>query len=718
MPANPIRSSASRVMPFLAALCLVAPLGAAAATPAMSDNPLLTASPLPYQLPPFAQIKDEHFAPAFEVGMAEELQEVEAIANNPAAPTFDNTIVAMERTGETLERASRAFGILTGALTNDNLKKLEKAMSPRFAAHRDTIRLNPALFARIAALYAARPSLALDPESDRLLERYYKDFVRGGAKLSEADKLKLKVLNAELAKLSTQFNQNVLNEINASLIIVDTRAELAGLSDNAITAAAAEAAKIPGQAGKFALRLTNTTGQPPLASLTNRAVRERVMAASLARGSRGGDYDNRAIIAAVMRLRAERALLLGYPTHAAFQLDEQTAGSVDTVNQLLAQLAPPAVANARREAADMQAIIDADKGGFTLGAADWAYYTEKVRAARYAFDENELRPYYEIRNVLVNGVFYAATRLYGITFKERPDLQGYSPDMYVFEVFNADGSPLALFLGDFYARSNKRGGAWANAYVPQNGLTGTLPVIGNHLNIPKPPAGQPTLMTHDEVNTMFHEFGHALHGMFSQVKYPRFAGTGVPRDFVEFPSQVNEMWADWPEILRNYAKHHQTGAPIPPALLAKVEAASKFNQGFATTELVAANLIDQAWHQLTPGQVPDADGVLAFEAAALRQGGADFAPVPPRYRTTYFSHILGGYSAGYYSYFWSEVLDADTVNWFKSNGGLTRANGDRFRDLLLSRGGSRDAKQMFRDFTGHEPDIKPLLVRRGLDAAK
>ncbi len=719
MPANTIRSTASHlVMPLLTVLCLVAPAGAAEATPPMNNNPLLAESTLPYRLPPFAQIKDEHFAPAFEQGMAEELEEVRAIAGNPAAATFDNTIVALERSGETLNRAQRVFGILTGALTNPNLQKLETAMSPRFAAHRDAIRLNPALFARIAALYDARASLALDPESDRLLERYYKDFVRSGARLSESDKLKLKVLNAELARLSTQFSQNVLKEINASAVIVDTREELAGLSDAAITAAA-EAAKAAGQPGKFAIRLTNTTGQPPLASLQNRAVRERIMAASLARGSRGGDYDNRAIVSSVARLRAERALLLGYPTHADYQLEDQTAGNVATVNKLLAQLAPPAVANARREAADMQAIIDAEKGGFTLGAADWACYTEKVRAARYAFDENELRPYYEIRNVLVNGVFYAATRLYGITFKERTDLKGYSPDMYVFEVFNADGSPLALFLGDFYARPTKRGGAWMNAYVPQNGLTGTLPVIGNHLNIPKPPEGQPTLLTHDEVNTMFHEFGHALHGMFSKVKYPRFSGTGVPRDFVEFPSQVNEMWADWPEILRNYAKHYRTGEPIPPALLAKVEAASKFNQGFATTELVAANLIDQAWHQLTPAQVPDADGVLAFEAAALRNGGADFAPVPPRYRSTYYSHIFaGGYSAGYYSYFWSEVLDADAVEWFKANGGLTRANGDRFRDLLLSRGGSRDAKQMFRELTGHEPDIKPLLERRGLDAAR
>ncbi len=700
---------------LLATLCLTAPL----ALRAQSDaNPLLTKSPLPYQLPPFEQIKDEHFAPAFELGMAEELKEVEAIANNPAQPTFDNTIVALERTGELLGRASRAFGILTASLTNPNLQKLETALSPKFAAHRDAIRLNAPLFARIAALYDARATLGLDAESARLLDRYYKDFVRSGAKLSEADKTRLRALNAELAKLSTQFSQNVLKEINASAVIVDTRAELAGLSDAAITAAA-EAAKKAGHEGKFAIRLTNTTGQPPLDSLQNRAVRERVMAASLARGSRGGEFDNRAIVSDLARLRAERAVLLGYPTHAALQLEEQTAGSVGTVNKLLAQLAPAAVANARKEAADMQAIIDAEKGGFPLAAGDWDFYAEKVRRERYAFDETQLRPYYEIRRVLVDGVFYAATQLYGITFKERPDLKGYSPDMYVFEVFNADGSPLALFLGDFYARANKRGGAWANAYVPQDGLTGTLPVIGNHLNIPKPPEGEPTLMTHDEVNTMFHEFGHALHGMFSKVKYPRFAGTSVPRDFVEYPSQVNEMWATWPSIFSHYAKHYQTGAPMPAELLAKVEAADKFNQGFKTTEQLAATILDQAWHQLTADQVPAADGVLDFEAATLKKAGVDFPPVPPRYRTTYFSHIFaGGYSAGYYSYLWSEVLDAHSVDWFKQHGGLTRANGDHFRNTLLSRGGSDDAMNLFRNFTGSDPDIKPLLARRGLDGAK
>ena len=680
-----------------------------------SPNPLLTPSTLPYHLPPFEQIKDEHFAPAFEQGMAGELKEVDAIATNPAAPTFENTIVALERTGETLGRATRAFGILTGAMTNPNLQKLQTMLAPKGAAHRDAIRLNSALFARISAVHEARNSLGLDSESARLLDRYYKDFVRGGAKLAEADKTKLKALNAELAKLSTQFSQNVLKEINAAAVIVDTREELAGLSEAAITAAAA-AAKTAGHEGKFAIRLTNTTGQPPLDSLQRRAVRERVMAASLARGSHGGEFDNRAIVSQLARLRAERALLLGYATHAALQLEEQTAGNVATVNKLLAQLAPPAVANARKEAADMQAIIEAEKGGFSLGAGDWDFYAEKVRHARYAFDETQLRPYYEIRRVLVDGVFYAATKLYGITFKERRDLKGYSPDMYVFEVFNEDGSPLALFLGDFYARSTKQGGAWANAYVPQSGLTGDLPVIGNHLNIPKPPEGEPTLMTHDEVNTMFHEFGHALHGMFSNVKYPRFAGTSVPRDFVEYPSQVNEMWATWPSVFVNYAKHYQTGAPMPAELLAKVEAADKFNQGFKTTEQLAATILDQAWHQLTAAEVPATDGVLGFEAAVLEKAGMNFAPVPPRYRTTYFSHIFaGGYSAGYYSYLWSEVLDAQSVEWLKQNGGLTRSNGDHFRNTLLARGGSQDALEMFRNFTGSEPNIKPLLVRRGLE---
>ena len=688
------------------------------ALPAMSaSNPLLTPSTLPYHLQPFEQIKDEHFGPAFELGMSENLKEVANIADNPAVPTLDNTIIALERSGELLDRTSMAFAILTGSLTNPVLDQLDSDLSPRLAAHSDKILLNHALFERVKNLYDRRQSLGLDAESARLLERYYKDFVRAGALLSEADKTVLKAMNTELASLSTQFKQNLQKETNNDAVLVDKREELAGLSDSAITAAG-NAAKAAGHEGKFLIRLTNTTGQPPLASLTNRALREKIMAASLARGSHGGETDNRTVITRMAKVRAERAALLGYANHAAFQLDEQTARNVDNVNRMLAQLAPPAVANARREAADMQALVDAAGGGYQIAACDWELNAEKVRLARYAFDENELKPYYELKHVLEDGVFYAATRLYGLTFKPRPDLKGYSPDMVVYEVFNEDGSPLALFLGDYYARPNKRGGAWMNAYVPQNGLTGDKPVVANHLNIPKPPDGQPTLLTHDEVKTMFHEFGHALHGMFSTVKYPRFSGTTVPRDFVEYPSQVNEMWATWPEVLKHFAKHYQTGEPIPQAMLDKVAAAAKFNQGFKTTELVAANIIDQAWHQLKPSEVPGPDGVVAFEAAALKKHGLDFAPVPPRYRSTYFSHIFaGGYSAGYYSYFWSEVLDAHTVDWIKAHGGLTRANGDRFRALLLSRGGSREALDLFHDFTGSDPDIRPLLTRRGLDAA-
>jgi peptidyl-dipeptidase Dcp len=711
----------SALFPVLAlgAVLLASRVIAAETAPAVtSDNPLLTESPLPYHLPPFQQIRNEHFAPAFALGMEQNLKEIDAIAKNPAVPTFDNTIVALERSGVLLDRVETAFGILTGANTNPELDKLEAEITPKLAAHNDKILLNAELFARIRTLYDKRDQLGLDAESLRLLERYRRNFVRAGALLSEADQGTLRAMNTELASLSTQFKQNVTKEINASAVLVDTRAELAGLSDATIAAAAA-AAKAAGHEGKFLLRLTNTTGQPQFSALESHALREKIMAASQARGSRGGEFDNRAVAARTAKVRAERAQLLGYANHAAFQVEVQTAQSVDTINRMLTELAAPAVANARREAADLQAMIDADKGGYTLGAGDWDYNTEKVRQAKYAFNQDELKPYYEATRVLEDGVFYAATRLYGITFKRRPDLHGYVPTMPVYEVFNADGTPLALLLSDLYARPNKRGGAWMNAYVPQNGLTGDKPVIAIHQNVTEPAPGEPTLMTHDEVNTLFHEFGHALHGMFSNVKYPTFAGTSVPRDFVEFPSQVNEMWATWPEILKNYARHYKTGEPIPQALLDKVEAAEKFNQGFDTTELVAANVIDQAWHQLKPGEVPDAAAVADFEAATLRKYGLDFAPVPPRYRTTYYSHIFaGGYSAGYYSYFWSEVLDADTVEWFKAHGGLTRANGDRFREKLLSRGGSREALDLFRDFTGGEPNIRPLLVRRGLDTAK
>jgi peptidyl-dipeptidase Dcp len=684
----------------------------AAPAAALAGNPLATASTLPFHYPAFDKIKDEHFLPAYAEGMRQQLKEIDVIANNKKPATFDNTIVAMEKSGALLTRVQTTFGNLQGANTNDKLDAIDSEMSPKLAAHGDAIYLNPKLYARVKALYDKRDSLKLDAESKHLLERYHTDFVRAGAKLSAADKEKLKAINGVIATLQTTFTQNVLKETNASALVVDTREELAGMSDAEIDAAAA-AAKAKGKDGKFLVALVNTSGQPPLAVLKNRAVRSRLMAVSLARGANGGEFDNRQVVLKIAKARAEKAALLGYENYAAYSLEDQTAHDTAAVNKLLGELAKPAVNNARKEAADLQAVVDADKGGFKIEAGDWAYYTDKVRAQRFAFDENQLKPYFELDNVLINGVFYAATKLYGITFKERKDLPVYNPDVRVFDVFDADGKQLAIFLADMYARSNKQGGAWMNEYISQSTLLGTKSVVANHLNIPKPPAGEPTLLTYDEVKTAFHEFGHALHGMFSNVKYPRFSGTSVPRDFVEYPSQVNEMWAVWPEVLANYAKHYKTGAPMPKELLDKVIASKKFNQGFMTTEYLAASLLDQRWHQLTPAQIPT--DVLAFEAQSLKDMGVDFAPVPPRYRTTYFSHSFsGGYSAGYYAYLWSEKLDADTVEWFKEKGGLKRENGDWFRAKLLSRGGTDDAMNLFHNFRGRDPVIEPLLERRGL----
>src|SRR5216117_923970 len=681
----------------------------------VEGNPLLTESSLPYHVPPFDRIKDEHFAPAMEKGMREELKEVEVVANSSEKPTFENTIVALERTGRLLDRAERTFDNLNACNTNPTLQKIETEMAPKLAAHRDAIHLNSKLFARVQELYSNRDKLGLDPESAYLLERYYKDFVRAGAKLSDADKEKLKKINAELATLQTDFEQNVLKEKNASSVVVDRKEDLTGLSDNQIAGVTA-AAKAEHKEGKFVIQLQNTTDQPLLGSLQNRPLRERIMQASLSRNSKGGEFDTRNIVLRTAQLRAEKAKLLGYDDWAAYQLEDQTAHDVPTVNKLLGDLATPAVANAKREAAEQQKIVDQEKGEFQIAAHDWDFYSdsEKVRKAKYAFDESEVRPYYELNHVIVDGVFFAANKEYGLTFKERHDLPVYQPDVRVWEVFDRDGKPLAVFIGDYYARASKRGGAWMNAYVQQSDLFGTKPVVANHLNIPKPPPGEPTLLTQDEVRTAFHEFGHALHGMFSNLKYPRFSGTSVPRDFVEYPSQVNEMWARWPDVLKNYAKHYKTGEPMPQALLDKVEAAEKFNQGFKTTEYLSASLLDQAWHQLDPSRVPT-DGIV-FEKEALHKAGVDFPPVPPRYRSFYFSHAFaGGYSAGYYSYLWSEVLDADSVEWIKQHGGLKRENGDRFRETLLSRGGSADALSLFKDFTGREPYIEPLLKRRGLD---
>ena len=701
----------SHILAFAVAAA-VATFAQAAPMQLPASNPFAKPSTLPFQYPAFDKIKNEDFAPAFEEGMRQQSAEIDAIAASRAAPTFENTIVAMERSGQLLNRVSTVFSSLVGANTNDTLNALDKELAPKLAAHSDKIRLNEKLYKRIKTLYDKRDKLHLDAESAYLLQRYHTDFVRAGAQLSSNDKIKLKAYNAKIAALQTQFSQNVLKEANASALVVDSREELAGMSDKAIDVAAAEAKK-RGLDGKFVIPVVNTTQQAPLSVLTNRATREKLLATSLARGSHGGDFDNRQLVLELAKARAERAKLLGYPNHAAYMLEDQTAKTTGAVNKLLAEFAKPAVNNARKEAADLQKVVDAEGGKFQVAAYDWNYYSDKVRAQRYAFDQNQLRPYFEYSRVLIDGVFFAATKEFGITFKERKDLPVYDPDVRVFDVFDTDGKQLAIFLHDPYARANKRGGAWMNAYVGQNTLLGTHPVIANHLNIPKPSAGEPTLLTYDEVRTMFHEFGHALHGMFSNVKYPRFSGTRVPRDYVEFPSQVNEMWMAWPEVLANYAKHYQTGAAMPKELLDKVQASAKFNEGYRTTEYLAASMLDQSWHQLGPDQIPT--DVLGFEAKALHDAGVDFPLVPPRYRTTYFSHVFsGGYSAGYYGYLWAEKLDADTVNWFKEHGGLTRANGDRFRKMLLSRGGTMDAMEMYRGFSGRDAQVGPLLERRGL----
>lgn len=677
-------------------------------------NPFFTESPLYLNYPQFDVIDNDHFGPAFERGMAEQIAEIEAIATQSAAPSFDNTIIAMELSGQLLDRVSRVFFALSSAHTNDDIRALEQELAPQLSAHQDAILLNRELFARIDGLYQQRQELGLNAESQRLLERYHTDFIRAGAALTPAQQEQMKEINSELAVLETRFSQNVLSEVNDLAIVVPSREQLTGLSESRIEAASGEAQdrQLPGQ---FVLPLLNTSGQPVLANLQNRELRQRIMATSMSRGNRGGEFDNRGVVSQVLRLRAERAQLLGYENHAQYILENQTAQTVPAVNQRLAELTRPAMVNANNEADDLQQMIYDSGEDFELEAWDWAYYTERLRAARFDFDASQLQPFFEVDNVLQRGVFYAAEELYGLRFEERFDLPVYQEDVRVFEVFDSVGTTLGLFLADFYARSSKRGGAWMNSYVSQSDLLNTQPVVANHLNITKPPAGEPTLLTFGEVTTMFHEFGHALHGLFSSVEYPYFSGTSVPRDFVEYPSQVNEMWATWPEVLANYAVHYQTGEPMPQELLDKVLATQTFNQGFSTTEYLAASILDQALHQLAPEQVPPADEIMDFEAEALAAAGIYHDDIPPRYRTTYFSHIMGGYSAGYYSYIWSEVLDADTVEWFKENGGLRLENGSHFRQTLLSRGGAEDAMTLFRNFRGRDAQIAPLLERRGLN---
>ncbi|MDQ1122028.1 M3 family metallopeptidase [Microbacterium trichothecenolyticum] len=675
-------------------------------------NPLLSPPALPYGLPPYGSIRSEHYLPAFHEAFAAHRAEVAAITAQTEEPTFENTLVALERSGALLDRVARTFYTVTSADGTADIQAIEEELAPLMAAHRDAIQLDAALYARIADLHARLDQLDLDAESRYLVERHHREMSLAGAGLDDEQKERLTDLNQRLSVLTTTFEKNLLADTNDLAVVFDDADELDGLGDGELSAAA-QAATTRGLDGRYVVTLTLYTGHPYLASLTNRESRRRLLDASRSRAARGNEHDNRAVLREIVRLRAERAALLGYPSHAAAILADQTAGSPEAVHDLLRRLALPAAANARAEQAALQRIAEAD--GIQVEAHDWAFYTEKVRAAEYDLDRAALRPWFEAERVLRDGVFFAAEQLYGIRITERHDLQGYHPDVRVFEVHNADGSELGLFLLDLYTRDTKRGGAWMNSLVTQSRLRGTAPVVANNLNVNKPAPGTPTLLTLDEVTTLFHEFGHALHGLFATVTYPHFAGTAVHRDFVEFPSQVNEMWILWPEILANYARHIETGEPLPDDVVERLHASEAFNQGFATSEYLAASWIDQAWHGLSVDDASEEIDVAAFEAAALADIGLDNPAVPTRYSSTYFAHVFsGGYSAGYYSYIWSEVLDADTVEWFRENGGLTLANGDRFRQRLLGVGGSGDPLAAYRDFRGRDAEIQPLLERRGL----
>ena len=674
----------------------------------MSTNPFLSKSTLEYELPPFALITEDHYLEAFYEGTKEQLAEIEAIMAN-AVVTFENTIEALERSGAILNRVLYVFYNKSSSDTNDRIDAIEAEIAPKLAAHSDAIRLNPKLFARIKSL--RENAAELNEEQAWLVERYFRDFAHAGAELSESSRERVKQINEELSSLQTQFGKKLLADTNDLAVVIENESDLDGLTQNQIAACKA-AAESRGLTDKWLITAMNFTGHPLLSSLKNRALREKVMQNSLLKGDRNNENDTKEVLLNTVKLRAERAKLFGLKTHAEFVLQEQTAANPANVHSMLRKLAPAAVKNAQREGADIQEIISRDEA-YELASWDWDYYTEKVRAEKYSLDTSAMKPYFELESVLVNGVFFAAEKLYGLTFKERPDLVGYHPEARVFEVFNEDGSTVGLYLGDFYTRDSKRGGAWMNSLVKQNKLLGQKPVVVNNMNISKPPQGEVTLLSYDETTTLFHEFGHAIHGLLSNVTYPRVSGTAVQRDFVEFPSQVNEMWILWPEVLDNYAIHYQTGERLPQEWVEKLHESATFNEGHATTSYLAAAILDLAWHSLE--DTSSVSSVAEFEAQAIRDYGLDYAPVPTRYRSTYFSHIFaGGYSAGYYGYIWSEVLDADTVEWFKENGGLTRKNGDHFRNSLMSRGGSVDSMQMFRNFRGRDAQIEPLLRRRGL----
>ncbi|MCO7221029.1 M3 family metallopeptidase [Klenkia sp. PcliD-1-E] len=686
------------------------PAAEPAPTALSADNPLADVSPLPHRLPPFPDLTLEHCREALLVGMAQQRAEVAAIVGDEEPATFENTVVAMERSGALLRRAQAVFYALSSSNSSDRLREIEREVAPLAAAHSDALRLDPQLFARIDAVHDRVRSgdHGLDPEAVRLVERYHLDFVLSGARLDDAGRERLRELNQQLSRLSTTFGQNLVVATEAAAVLVTDRAQLAGLSDAEVEAAGV-AATDRGREG-YLLTLVLPSGQPAMAKLHDRELRRRLHEASVTRAS-SGEHDNGPVAAEIAHLRAVRARLLGFDTHADLVAADQTARTSAAVDELLSTLVAPAVRNARAEGEVLGELAAAD--GVELAPWDWAYYSEQVRRDRYAVDTTALRPWFELDRVLVDGVFHAARLLYGYTFTPRPDLPGYHPDVRVWEVADAAGEPVGLYLGDFFARDGKRGGAWMSSFVTQSRLMGTTPVVFNVMNVTRAAAGRPTLLTLDEVTTLFHEFGHTLHGLSSAVTYPRFSGTSVPRDFVEFPSQVNEMWALWPEVLDHYARHADSGEPLAREVVAAIEAAALWGEGQATLEYLAATLLDQAWHRIGPDTV--VEDPLAFEAAALQEAGVAYDLVPPRYRTTYFQHVFsGGYAAGYYSYIWSEVLDADTVEWFKANGGLTRANGAAFRDKLLSRGGSVDPIGAFRDVVGHDPDPAPLLARRGL----
>jgi len=689
----------------------------AAATTDMTSNPFYSASTLPFQAPPFDRIKDADYQPAIEEGMRQHMAEIEKIAADPAAPTFENTYVAMEKAGAMLNRVMAAFNAVTGANTNDALQKVQEEEAPRLAAHEDAIYLDSRLFKRVETIYDQRDTLKLDPESARLVEVVYKNFVHAGAKLSDADKAKLKDLNKEESTLSTAFTNKLLAATKDGAPVIADKAKLAGLSEGEL-AAAAQAAKDRKLDGKYVLSLQNTTQQPELQDLSDRDTRQALFEASWNRAEKGGDNDTRKTIERLAQIRAEQAKLLGFPNYAAWKLDDQMAKTPETALKFMQDLVPAVTARANLEAKDIQALIDRQHGGFKLAPWDWNFYAEQVRKAKFDLDESQIKPYFELDNVLQNGVFYAANQLYGLTFKERHDIPVYQPDVRVFEVFDKDGSSLALFYCDYFKRDNKNGGAWMDNLVTQSKLLGSKPVIFNVANFSKPAAGQPALLSFDDVITMFHEFGHALHGIFADEQYPTLSGTNTARDFVEFPSQFNEHWATDPKVFAHYAKHYKTGAPMPQALVDKMKKAGKFNKGYEMTELVSAALLDMNWHMLgADAPLQDAD---QFEAAALKKDKIDLGYVPPRYRSSYFQHIWGnGYAAGYYAYLWTQMLADDAFVGFEDHGGLTRENGDRFRAMILSRGNTEELAKLYKDWRGQDPGIEPMLINRGLkDAPK